>query len=222
MGNTRGKAFRHMGFYEHWVLPSLIHAAMRQRNLSGYRQRVIPAASGRVLEIGVGSGLNFAFYGRDVERVIALDPSPRLLHRAEKSARDTTASVELIEASAEAIPLPDRSIDTVVSTWTLCSIPNVTRALGEIRRVLKPGGRLLFAEHGLSPDAAVRGWQNRLTPAWKRLGGGCHLNRDIANLIASAGFDIERVTTGYMKGPKPMTYMYEGSARIAEAAQQAG
>jgi ubiquinone/menaquinone biosynthesis C-methylase UbiE len=210
-----------MSFYERRILPSLIHLAMRQRNLDAYRQRVVPAASGRVLEIGVGSGLNFPLYGRDVERILALDPSPELLHRAETSARRAIVPVELMEATAEAIPLPDGSVDTVVTTWSLCSIPDAGRALREMRRVLKPEGRLRFAEHGLSPDARVRRWQDRLTPAWKRLGGGCHLNRDIAALIAGAGFDIEHIATGYMKGPKPITYMYEGSARVGEAAESA-
>ena len=122
-------------------------------------------------------------------------------------------SVEFIEGSAEAIPLKDASVDTVVTTWTLCSIPNPSQALREMRRVLKPGGHLLFVEHGRAPDANVRWWQDRLTPAWKRVGGGCHLNRAIGSLIAGAGFQFGRFETGYMRGPKPMTFMYEGSAR---------
>lgn len=109
--------------------------------------------------------------------------------------------------------LDDKSVDTVVTTWTLCTIPGVTRALSEMRRVLKPGGRLLFVEHGRSPDPNVRRWQDRLTPLWKRIAGGCHLNRAISQLIEESGFRIERMDTGYMKGPKPMTFMYEGSAR---------
>ncbi len=109
--------------------------------------------------------------------------------------------------------LDDKSVDTVVTTWTLCTIPSVTRALSEMRRVLKPGGRLLFVEHGRSPDPNVRRWQDRLTPLWKRIAGGCHLNRAISQLIEESGFRIERMDTGYMKGPKPMTFMYEGSAR---------
>jgi len=204
-----------MAFYENRILPALIHLAMRQRNLASYRQRVIPQASGAVLEIGVGSGLNFPYYSRNVEQIVALDTSPRLLGMAERAASENWPPVELLEASAEDIPLPDGGIDTVVTTWTLCSIPDVDRALREMRRVLKPNGRLLFVEHGLSPDASVRRWQDRITPAWKRLGGGCHLNRNISELIERAGFTIERLATGYMKGPKPMTFMYEGRARIA-------
>jgi ubiquinone/menaquinone biosynthesis C-methylase UbiE len=118
-----------------------------------------------------------------------------------------------LKGSAEAIPLESKSVDTVVTTWTLCTIPEVARALSEMRRVLKPGGRLLFVEHGRSPDPNVRCWQDRLTPLWKRIGGGCHLNRAIGQLIEESGFRIENINTGYMKGPKPMTFMYEGSAR---------
>lgn len=121
----------------------------------------------------------------------------------------------MLEGSAEAIPLDDRSVDTVVTTWTLCTIPDVNGALGEMRRVLKPSGRLLFAEHGRSPDIRVRRWQDRLTPVWRRIGGGCHLNRPIAQLLEVAGFRIELMNNGYMPGPKPLTYMYEGSARVA-------
>jgi len=202
-----------MSFYADRVLPCLIHAAMRQRNLTAYRRRVIPAAEGRVLEIGVGSGLNLPLYTGRAEHVIGLDPSPKLLRMARVAAERTMPPVALMEGSAEAIPLDDRSVDTVVTTWTLCTIPDAGRALEEMRRVLKPHGRLLFVEHGRSPDAGVRRWQDRLTPVWKRIGGGCHLNRGIADLVGSAGFRIERLETGYMKGPKPMTFMYEGCAR---------
>ena len=202
-----------MSFYQDHVLPYVIHAAMRQRNLAAYRERVISGAAGQVLEIGAGSGLNFALYGGDVERVLALEPSRKLLAMARRAAGNTTRPIELLDASAEAIPLPDRSVDTVVTTWTLCTIPDVARALTEMRRVLKPSGRLLFVEHGRSPDTGVRRWQDRLTPLWKRLGGGCHLNRGIADLIEKAGFRIEHLDTGYMRGPKPMTFMYEGRAR---------
>jgi ubiquinone/menaquinone biosynthesis C-methylase UbiE len=121
--------------------------------------------------------------------------------------------VSFIEASAEVIPLDDHSVDTIVTTWTLCSIPEAAMALAEIRRVLRPSGRLLFVEHGLAPDEGVRRWQNWLTPAWKKISGGCHLNRPIRTMIEGAGFQIDHVHTGYMPGPKPMTFMYEGGAR---------
>jgi ubiquinone/menaquinone biosynthesis C-methylase UbiE len=202
-----------MGFYQDHILPSVIHLAMRQRNLAAYRSRVVPAAEGRVLEIGVGSGLNLPFYTQKAERVIGLDPSPKLLSMACQVKRPALSPVECIEGSAEAIPLEDRSVDTVVTTWTLCSIPDAQRSLREMRRVLKPGGRLLFVEHGRAPDAIVRWWQDHLNPAWKCLGGGCHLNRAIGTLIEGAGFQFERLVTGYMRGPRPMSFMYEGSAR---------
>ncbi len=202
-----------MGLYQDRVLPLLIHLSMRQRNLAAYRARVVPAAQGRVLEIGIGSGLNLPYYGTAVEQVIGLDPSPKLLAMAREAARRTSIPLELIESSAEAIPLYNRSVDTVVTTWTMCSIPDVQRALGEMRRILKPGGCLLFVEHGRSPDPRVRQWQDRLTPLWRRVGGGCHLNREIGKLIEEAGFRIERIETGYMRGPKPMTFMYDGAAR---------
>lgn len=202
-----------MGLYQDHILPFLVHRTMRQRNLAAYRARVIPAAEGRVLEIGIGSGLNLPLYGAAVERVVGLDPSPKLLAMTRKAARQASISVELIEAGAEAIPLSNGSIDTVVTTWTLCSIPGVQNAIGEMRRVLKPGGRLLFVEHGRASDLGVCRWQDCLTPLWRRVSGGCHLNRAIGELIESAGFRIDRLETGYMRGPKPMTFMYEGSAR---------
>ncbi|KAB2916382.1 MAG: class I SAM-dependent methyltransferase [Hyphomicrobiaceae bacterium] len=202
-----------MGFYADHVVPVLIDLSMRNRLLRPYRQRVVGTAEGRVLEIGIGSGLNLPWYGANVVRVAGLDPSPRLLAKAQEKADRILPPVTFIEGSAEAIPFDDRCFDTVVTTWTLCSIPNASAALAEMRRVLVPTGRLLFVEHGRSPEARVCWWQDRLTPLWKRIGGGCHLNRAIAELIAGAGFRIERLDTGYMKGPKPMTFMYEGSAR---------
>jgi ubiquinone/menaquinone biosynthesis C-methylase UbiE len=201
-----------MGFYQDQIVPLLINWSMRQKNLAAYRARIIPAAEGRVLEIGIGSGLNLPFYSRNVARVIGLEPSPRLLAMARRVERTDNGSVEFIEGSAEAIPLQDASVDTVVTTWTLCSIPDALRALRDMRRVLRPGGRLLFVEHGRAPDPNVIWWQDRLTPAWKRLGGGCHLNRAIETLIEGAGFQFDRLETGYIRGPKPMTFMYEGSA----------
>lgn len=202
-----------MGFYQSRILPHFIHLAMRRGNLAAYRQRVISAAEGRVLEIGVGSGLNLPLYTDKAERVMGLDPSEKLLEMARTVSNRTTRPIELLEGSAEAIPLEGGSVDTVVTTWTLCTIPDVGRALAEIRRVLKPGGQLLFSEHGRSPDQGVRRWQDRLNPVWKRVGGGCNLNRGIAELIETAGFRMDRLETGYMKGPKPMSFMYEGSAR---------
>jgi len=201
-----------MSFYEERILPHLIQLSMRQENLAVYRHRLLSAAEGRVLEIGVGSGLNLPHYGGSVMDVIALDPSPKLLSMAEKAISGVSLPVELLRSSAEAIPLADESVDTLVTTWTLCSIPDVARALSEMRRVLKPTGRLLFVEHGRANDPNVLRWQDRLTPLWRRIAGGCHLNRAIGQLIEDAGFRIERMDAGYMKGPKPITFMYEGAA----------
>ena len=202
-----------MGFYQDQILPYLINLSMRQKNLAPYRRRVVPAAEGRVLEIGVGSGLNLPLYSPNVEHLIGLDPSPKLLAMARRVERSSSGLTEFIEGSAEEIPLHDASVDTVVTTWTLCSIPDAPRALREMRRVLKPTGHLLFVEHGRAPDPKVTWWQDRLTPMWKRIGGGCHLNRAIGSLIEDAGFQFDRFETGYMRGPKPMTFMYEGGAR---------
>jgi ubiquinone/menaquinone biosynthesis C-methylase UbiE len=202
-----------MGFYQNQIVPLLINLTMRREELVPYRSRVVPAAEGRVLEIGVGSGLNLPFYSRNVERLIGLDPSPKLLSMVQRNLRCNPSSVELIEGSAEAIPLESNSLDTVVTTWTLCSIPDADRALREMHRVLRPAGRLLFVEHGRAPEPNVSWWQDGLTPVWKRIGGGCHLNRAIQMLIEDAGFQFDRLETGYMSGPKPLTFMYEGSAR---------
>jgi ubiquinone/menaquinone biosynthesis C-methylase UbiE len=204
-----------MSFYQRRILPHLVHQSMRQTTFAAYRKRIVPAAEGRVLEIGVGSGLNLPFYSEQATHMIGLDPSAPLLSMAGKAADRIGRRIELLEASAEEIPLDSRTIDTVVITWTLCSVPDVTGALREIRRILRADGRLLFIEHGRSPDADVRRWQDRLTPLWKRVAGGCHLNRPVPELVTQAGFDIERIETGYMKGPKAMTFMYEGRARLS-------
>lgn len=202
-----------MGFYQDHILPHVINLAMRNRDLVPYRERALSAAEGRVLEIGIGSGLNLPFYSAQAREVLGLDPSPRLIDMARRAAGGSSVPVTFIEGSAEAIPLDNGSIDTVVTTWTLCSIPGAVQALEEMRRVLKPAGQLLFVEHGLSPETNVRKWQDRLTPIWQRIGGGCHLNRPIRSLVETAGFRIEQIDTGYARGPKPMTFMYEGRAR---------
>jgi SAM-dependent methyltransferase len=207
-----------MGFYSDVILPRLCDFAMRNKQLVPLRERVIGEAEGRVLEIGVGSGLNLPFYRPPVREVLALEPAPRLLTMAqstmaEAGARVVNMPVRFLEASAEAIPIDRHSVDTVVTTWTLCSIPHADAALAEMRRVLRPGGRLLFVEHGQAPDEGVRRWQDRLTPAWRCITGGCHLNRPIRAMIEAAGFGIDRIETGYIPGPRPMTFMYQGSAR---------
>jgi ubiquinone/menaquinone biosynthesis C-methylase UbiE len=201
-----------VSFYTDRVLPHLLNLAMRHKELAAYRQRVVPAARGRVLEIGIGSGLNLPFYGAGVDAVIGLDPSLPLLSMAQTRAT-AAAPVSMLQGTAEAIPLETASVDTVVTTWTLCSIPDVTAALAEMRRVLKPGGALLVVEHGRAPDAAVARWQDRLTPLWKPIAGGCHLNRKIDALIHDAGFAVTDLRAGYMRGPRPFTFMYEGRAK---------
>jgi ubiquinone/menaquinone biosynthesis C-methylase UbiE len=166
-----------------------------------------------VLEIGMGSGLNLAFYdaGR-VERVCGLDPAVELQERSRVRAGASGVPVELLTGSAEEIPFDDASFDTVLTTFTLCSIPDVARALREMRRVLRPAGTLLFAEHGLAPDAGVARWQNRLNPAWLLISRGCNMNRPIAALIDEAGFAVDRVETLYLPGPRVLGYNYWGAA----------
>ena len=204
-----------MSFYQRRIVPCLIHCAMRQNYLVPYRKRVIGAAEGRVLEIGIGSGLNFSLYGAKVTSVLGLEPSPELLRMAGTRASGATVPITLLDASAEAIPLDTGSIDTVVTTWTLCTIPDARRALSEMRRVLKPGGTLLFVEHGRAPEPGVARWQDRLDPLWSRLAGGCHLNRKMDDLVADNGFRIEALTNARLPGPRTHTFLYEGSARPA-------
>lgn len=202
-----------MNLYEQFVLPRLLALAMRNRELVPYRQRVGLAASGRVLELGIGSGLNLGFYGPDVTSVVGVDPSPQLLRMAQERSRGARFPVELVGAAGERLSLDGRSIDTVVTTWTMCSIGDPAAALRETRRVLRPGGALLFVEHGRAPDRGVRWWQDRLTPAWRCIAGGCHLNRKINDLVRAAGFRVDDLKTGYLPGPKALTFIYEGRAR---------
>ena len=209
---TLAKRELRMGFYGNCIVPTLIDLSMRNKHLRPYRERVAGAAEGRVLEIGIGSGLNLPFYARRVEQIFGLDPSPRLLARVRRKAQTVEVALQLLTGSAERIPLADRSIDTIITTWTACSIPDIASALAEMRRVLKPRGRLLFVEHGRAPEPSVARWQDRLTPLWRRVSGGCHLNRKIDDLIGEAGFGIDRLETGYIPGPRPMTFLYEGAA----------
>lgn len=202
-----------MNLYDRWVLPPILDLVMRQRPLQKYRREVVAAANGRVLEVGVGSGLNFPLYDKRVEIVFGIDPSPRLLAIARRRAAGAGVRAEFLQGSASAIPLADKTIDTVVMTWTLCSIPDPLAALREMRRVLKPHGKLVFVEHGLSPESGIERWQHRLTPIWCRIAGGCHLDRKMDDLIRAAGFDIMRLRTEYANGPRAMTYMYLGCAQ---------
>ena len=206
-----------MTWYREHVVPVLVHLAMRNKLLARERARWVPLAGGAVLEIGVGSGLNVPFYGPNVRMLYALEPSEALRRMAETRAKHASFPVQFLEAGAETIPLADAAVDTVVTTWTLCSIGDVRRALGEVSRVLRPAGRLIFVEHGLSPDPHVGRWQNRLTPIWRRLAGGCHLNRPIDQLLSRTGFAIDDVERGYIRGPRIVGYLYRGIARARAA-----
>jgi ubiquinone/menaquinone biosynthesis C-methylase UbiE len=205
-----------MGLYAKHILPHVIDIAMRNKETARLRGEWLPGARGEVLEVGIGSGLNLPFYSPQVHRVYGVDPSVELQRMARERARSRPTDVEFILQSAEdPLPLADESVDTLVSTWTLCSIPNAARALLQMRRVLKANGRFIFLEHGRAPDPDVVAWQNRLTPLWKRIGGGCHLNRKVDELIKAAGFQINELKTFYIAGPRPMTYTYQGVAQVA-------
>ena len=185
---------------------------MTRDEVSRLRAAHVPAARGVVLEVGVGSGLNLPFYTAEVTKLHAVDTSAELLAMARPKAKGLVFPVEFLQQNAERIPLHDGSVDTVVVTWSLCSIDNPAAALREVRRVLRPGGAFIFVEHGLAPDATVRKWQNRLTPIWRHVAGGCHLNRPIDGLISDAGFTTTTLKSGYIRGPRVATYTYEGRA----------
>jgi len=203
-----------MGLYSKYLLPHVVHFACGQKPATKQRRKLIPLATGRVLEIGIGSGLNIPWY--DPERVThlwGLDPSREMWAIARRNAKNHHLDAEFIEAGAESIPLETDAADTVVMTYTLCTVPHAADALAEIRRVLRPGGRLLFCEHGEAPDAAVRRWQQRVGPAWKLLGGGCHLDRPIPHLLEAAGFHSDDLQSAYIPGWKPACFNYWGTAR---------
>ena len=201
-----------MGPYGRVVVPWLIDLAMASPIVERDRAALVPRAAGRVLEVGIGSARNAPFYTRAVAALVGVDPSPGLLARAGARAARAPVAVRLVAGAAERLPARAAAFDTVVMTWTLCSVADPEAALAEIRRVLVPGGRLVFVEHGLSPDARIAAWQRRLTPLWRRLAGGCHLDRRPAELIAAAGFGVERVEAGYLPGPRLFTYRVTGVA----------
>ena len=207
-----------MGIYSRWIFPALIDKSMRNRFVADFRVPLIAQAKGRVLEVGIGSGLNLPLFSPAVEHVIGLDPSAELLRLAAR--QNATRPFGLVQAGAEAMPFAGSSFDTVVLTWSLCSTKDAAKALAEIRRVLRPGGQLLFAEHGLAADPAVGAWQHRLDPLWVRL--SCHLDLDVKHLLERGGFAITELETGHLgEGPKIMTFMYRGRAQPLARSGQA-
>jgi ubiquinone/menaquinone biosynthesis C-methylase UbiE len=204
-----------MTFYERRILPWLLDMAMSAKPITWQRRKVVPLAEGRVLEIVLGAGQNLQFYDPvRVSHVWGLEPSAEMRERATHRAKDVRFSLEFLDLKAEEIPLDDASADTVLVTYTLCTIPEVGRALKGMRRVLKPGGRLIFCEHGEAPDESVRVWQRRITPVWKAIGGGCHVGRPIPALIREGGFTIEKMETMYLPStPKFAGFNYWGSAK---------
>jgi len=202
-----------MGFYDRYILPPLINLACSSKPNMKQRQKIVPLAEGEVLEIGMGSGLNLGFYDPDkVRKVWGLEPSEGMRQLARKNFDGAKLQLEVIDLPGEEIPLDTNSIDTVVVTYTLCTIPDARRALQGMHRVLRPGGKLLFCEHGLAPDKAVQKWQNRINPAWRRLAGGCNVNRDIPQLLKSSGFHVDLDERMYIPGVRFLSYNYWGSA----------
>lgn len=200
-------------WYERHILPTALDFACGMNAISRMRQRVVPLAHGRVLEVGIGSGLNMRHYDKDrVTHITGLDPALQLQPLAQRRIAEAGLSVDLIGLSAEKIPLPDASFDTIVMTYTLCTIADPHAALLEMRRVLVPQGQLLYCEHGRAPDASVARWQDRLQPVWGPLAGGCHLGRDIPALLCAAGFSLPDLDTRYLPGPRPLTFHYWGQA----------
>ncbi|MCK9283809.1 MAG: methyltransferase domain-containing protein [Rhodocyclaceae bacterium] len=203
-------------WYDRNILPWLLDLACGIKPVRYQRAKVVPRAFGHVLEIGIGTGLNAEHYDTaKVHTIVGLDPAMRMHHLARKRIAAAGLKVELVGLSAERIPYDDATFDSVLMTYTLCSIPDPVAALKEMRRVLKPKGHLVFCEHGRAPDMSVHRWQNRLTPYWRKIAGGCHLNRDIPQLLDAGGFACEHIETMYLPGPRPLTYNYWGVARPA-------
>ena len=201
-----------MGIYQDQVLPRVTDAVMGRREFIPIRERVSAALGGEVLEIGFGSGLNVPHYPAAVTRVRAVDPATAGRRLAAHRVAASPVPVEYIGLDGQELPLDPASVDHVLTTWTLCTIPDAERALSEVYRVLRPGGSLHFVEHGRSPDPRVARWQDRLTPLQRRLAGGCHLNRPIGRLMADSGLGLTRMDNYYAKGPKLFGYMFEGTA----------
>ena len=201
-----------MGFYEREVLPRIVDVALSGKQLDRLRGRVAGRLDGEVLEVGFGSGRNVPHYPASVTRVRAVDPALVGRKLAAPRVAASPVSIEYVGLEGERLPVEDQSVDHVLTTWTLCTIPDVDRAVTEIHRVLRPGGSLEFLEHGRAADTNVQKWQDRITPLQRRIAGGCHLNRAIDTLLTDAGLQIDRLDNYYIKGPKVFGYMYEGTA----------
>ncbi|OUR95956.1 SAM-dependent methyltransferase [Gammaproteobacteria bacterium 42_54_T18] len=205
-----------MSFYDNNVLPHVINLACGSAPILRQRQKIVPQAEGRILEIGMGSGINIPYYSTSkVEKVWGLEPSIGMRKKAKKRVDAAPFDLEWLDLPGEEIPLDDNSVDTIVLTYTLCTIPDWRAAVNQMSRVLKPGGKLLFSEHGKAPDAAVQAWQDRVNPLWMKLAGGCHLNRDIPALLKAGGFKIKELDTLYVpKTPKIAAFTFWGYAEI--------
>jgi len=206
-----------MSFYDRHILPRIINCACGTKPIMQQREKVVPKASGEVLEIGIGTGLNLPYYQSSrVDRLIGLDPSEKSWELAGERAAHLDFDVEFIGLSGEQIPLADDSVDTVLVTYALCTIPDPIAALKGMARVLRPGGKLIFCEHGMAPDPAVRKWQDRVNPVWRSLLGGCNLNRNIPQLVAQGGFNVNSMEQMYLpNSPKIAAYNYWGTAQLA-------
>jgi len=200
--------------YENYVLPKMLNCCCSTKPISYQRKKIVPEASGTILEIGIGSGLNIPYYQKSkINKVIGLEPSEQLCKMAKKTADDNNFSIDFLVNGAEEIELPSNSIDTILLTYTLCSIPEPYIALKEIMRVMKSDGRILFCEHGIAPDEVVQKWQNRINPLWGKLFGGCNINRDIPNILKNGGFKINSLDKMYLPStPKIVGYNYWGEA----------
>ena len=204
-----------MSFYDKYILPKVLNCTCASKPIRYQRDKIVPLAEGVVLDVGIGSGLNIPFYNKSkINYLYGLDPSKELLDIAKSIAKENQLEVDFLQCSAESIPLPDKSIDTVLITYTMCTIPDVALSNSEIMRVLKDDGKLLFCEHGLAPDKHIAKWQKRINPLWGKIAGGCNLNRDIPKLISSSGFKISSMEEMYLPStPKFAGYNYWGVAK---------
>ena len=204
-----------MSLYDKYILPRMLNCACSSKPMVYQRQKIVPLAEGDVLEVGIGSGLNLPFYDKSkVNKIWGLDPSKELNRMASKVAAEENLEIDFLISGAENIPLPDDHVDTILITYTMCTIPEVEQANEEMKRVLKPGGKMIFCEHGKAPDPNIHKWQNRINPLWKKIAGGCNLNRDIPALIETSGFKLENLETMYLPStPKIAGYNYWGYAK---------